>query len=281
MAIELSVSRMSQLIYLVRGMRVMLDHDLSDLFEIETKNLKRLVRRNTERFPTDLMFELTTEEQEVVSTQKERVSALDEEKTHGGVRYAPFAFTQGGVAMLSCLLSGNRPIQVSIYAMRAFSFGNQVRDESRQDALRQASEVKQDIIDLKAKYDKLANSVDQILARQSTRVERAIPTIPESTIVKKVEKIQKVVAKVYRVKVSDMMANRRNKEIVLPRQVAMFIARKNTGLSYSEIGSCFNRKDHTTVMHAYSKIQELQKSNEVIKGEVEAIEACLRLEDSA
>lgn len=280
MATELSVNQMSQLIYLVRGMRVMLDYDLAELFEIETKNLKRLVRRNTERFPTDLMFELSIEEQEYVSAKKSKLPQVNGEKTHGGIRYAPFGFTQGGVAMLSCLLSGDRPIQVSIYAMRAFSLGNHIRDENRSDAIAKVDEVKRDIRELSAKYDKLVNSVDQMLAKESVRVEKAIPLVPEPLMMKKVEKIQKMVAQVYRVRISDLSAKSRSKDVTLPRQVAMFLVRKYTGLSYSEIGSYFRRKDHTTVMHACSKVQELQKQDAVVDSDLKAIVDCLSLEGS-
>ena len=92
----------------------MLDFDLSELYEVETKYLKRAVRQNIKRFPTDFMFELTPEEWESLrcnfSTSNKR----------GGTRYMPFAFTEQGVAMLSGVLNSEKAIQMNIAIMRAF-----------------------------------------------------------------------------------------------------------------------------------------------------------------
>lgn len=85
-------------IYEIRGQRVMLDFDLAELYDVETKRLKENVRRNIERFPEDFMFELTKEEAEFSRSQ----FATSNER--GGVRYYPFAFTENGVAMLSSVL---------------------------------------------------------------------------------------------------------------------------------------------------------------------------------
>lgn len=100
-------------IYEIRGYRTMLDFDLSGLYGIETGALKRAVRRNIERFPSDFMFELTVEEFENLRCQF-GISSW------GGTRYMPFAFTQEGVAMLSSVLRSPTAIQVNIAIMRAF-----------------------------------------------------------------------------------------------------------------------------------------------------------------
>lgn len=100
-------------IYEIRGYRTMLDFDLSELYGIETGALKRAVRRNIERFPSDFMFELTVEEFENLRCQF-GISSW------GGTRYMPFAFTQEGVAMLSSVLRSPTAIQVNIAIMRAF-----------------------------------------------------------------------------------------------------------------------------------------------------------------
>ena len=89
-------------IYEIRGRRVMLDSDLADLYNVETKNLKRAVRANMERFPEDFMFELTKEEYDSL-----RCKFFTSNKK-GGNRYLPFAFTREGIAMLSGLLRSDQ-----------------------------------------------------------------------------------------------------------------------------------------------------------------------------
>ena len=109
-------------IYEVRGQKVMLDFDLAKIYEVETKNLKRSVRHNAERFPDDFMFELTENEWELLRcnfcTSKQN-SDLPVKK-RGGTRYLPFAFTEQGVAMLSGILRSQKAIQENIKIMRAF-----------------------------------------------------------------------------------------------------------------------------------------------------------------
>jgi ORF6N domain len=103
-------------IYEVRGQKVMLDFDLAELYEVETKYLKRSVRANIRRFPPDFMFEISKPEWETLrcnfSTSNER----------GGIRYLPFAFTEQGVSMLSAVLKSDKAIDVNISIMRAFVF---------------------------------------------------------------------------------------------------------------------------------------------------------------
>ena len=103
-----------QRIYELRGRRVMLDTDLAELYMVETKNLKRAVRANIERFPSDFMFELTKEEYEALRCKKFTSNK------RGGNRYLPFAFTREGIAMLSGLLRSPIAIQANINIMRAF-----------------------------------------------------------------------------------------------------------------------------------------------------------------
>jgi hypothetical protein len=111
-------------IHLIRGKKVMLDSDLSTLYEVETGQLKRAVRRNIDRFPEDFMFELTKDELEILRCQI-GISSW------GGERYQPFAFTEQGVAMLSSVLNSKRAIQVNIQIMRAFvKIRNLVADNS-------------------------------------------------------------------------------------------------------------------------------------------------------
>jgi hypothetical protein len=101
-------------IYLVRGLKVMLDFDLADLYLVETKQLKRQVRRNIDRFPDDFMFELNEKEFDNLRCQIGSSS-------WGGSRYFPMAFTEQGVAMLSSVLSSKMAIEVNIQIIRIFT----------------------------------------------------------------------------------------------------------------------------------------------------------------
>ena len=101
-------------IYEIRGRRVMLDSDLAALYCVETKNLKRAVKANIERFPPDFMFELTKEEYDSLRCK------IFTSNSRGGNRYLPFAFTREGIAMLSGLLKSDIAVQANINIMRAF-----------------------------------------------------------------------------------------------------------------------------------------------------------------
>lgn len=103
-------------IYVIRGQRVMIDRDLAELYEVETKRLKEAVRRNTNRFPKDFMFEMNKKEFENWRTQ---IATSKEDKQ--GLRYAPFCFTEQGVTMLSCILNSERAIEVNIQIIRIFT----------------------------------------------------------------------------------------------------------------------------------------------------------------
>lgn len=103
-------------IYFIRNEKVMLDRDLAKLYGVETKYLKRQVRRNSLRFPIDFMFELTEKELKIWRSQF--VTSKDDKM---GLRYAPFAFTEDGVAQLSTVLNSDVAIKVNIQIIRMFS----------------------------------------------------------------------------------------------------------------------------------------------------------------
>jgi len=107
--------QIQNLIYEIRGHKVMLDSDLAKLYGVLTKNLNKAVKRNIERFPKDFMFQLTKDEYQNLRFQ------IGTSKTeHGGRRFMPYAFTEQGVAMLSSVLQSSQAIAVNIQIMRAF-----------------------------------------------------------------------------------------------------------------------------------------------------------------
>ena len=106
------------LIYVIRGQQIMLDCDLAMLYQVETKNLNKAMKRNVKRFPEDFCFQLTKEEYDNLRFQI-GTSSL-EESNYGGRRYFPFVFTEQGIAMLSAILRSDVAINVSIRIMKTF-----------------------------------------------------------------------------------------------------------------------------------------------------------------
>jgi hypothetical protein len=107
------VERIVQSILLIHGRKVMLDTDLAELYEVETRILVQAVKRNIDRFPEDFMFQLTKQEFDDLRSQFVTSS-------WGGRRHPPYVFTEQGVAMLSSGLRSKRAVQVNIQIMRAF-----------------------------------------------------------------------------------------------------------------------------------------------------------------
>lgn len=114
MSKEIAIEVIATRILLMRGKRVMLDRDLAKLYEVDTSQLTRQVKRNIDRFPGDFMFQLTKEEFQNLMCQN-GISSW------GGTRKLPCAFTEQGVAMLSGVLHSKRAIHVNIQIMRAFT----------------------------------------------------------------------------------------------------------------------------------------------------------------
>jgi hypothetical protein len=113
---QFELEQIKEMVYVIRGQKVMLDSDLAKLYGVETKALNRQVKRNSIRFPEDFMFKLSTEEFENLRCQN-GTSSLD----YGGRRYQPFVFTENGVAMLSSVLKSDQAALVNIAIMRIFT----------------------------------------------------------------------------------------------------------------------------------------------------------------
>ena len=137
-ATVVAAAQIEQSIFLIRGQKVILDRDLAELYQVETKQLKRAVRRNIERFPEDFMFELTKDEFENL---RRHFGA----SSWGGTRYMPLAFTEEGVAMLSSVLRSKRAVQVNIEIMRAFVRLRQMLGAHK--------DLRRQLVELEKKYD--------------------------------------------------------------------------------------------------------------------------------
>lgn len=141
----MQIEKIQTRIHEIRGLKVMLDFDLAELYGVETKNLNLAVKRNINRFPPDFMFQLSDLEWKILRLQ------IETSKGRGGTRYLPYAFTEQGLAMLSGILNSEKAIDVNISIMRAFVF-------MRQYALTH-KDLTQKLQELENKYDQQFNDV--------------------------------------------------------------------------------------------------------------------------
>jgi hypothetical protein len=143
-------------IYYIRGVKVMLDFHLADLYDVETRVLNQAVQRNIERFPEDFMFQLSDNEIKNLTSQIVTSS-------WGGRRRAPYAFTEQGVAMLSGVLRSEKAINVNIAIMRAF-----VR---MRELISQNKELKKKLDKMESKYDQqfkvVFNAIRQLIEKKN------------------------------------------------------------------------------------------------------------------
>lgn len=143
-------------ILLVRSEKVLLDRDLAELYGVETKRLKRAVRRNINRFPKDFMFQLTEKEFDSLRSQFGTSS-------WGGTRYLPMAFTEQGVAMLSTVLNSERAIAVNIAIMRAFVQLRKMMTSQRELA-RKLSELEEHLQDHDQQIEAIFDAIRQLMS---------------------------------------------------------------------------------------------------------------------
>ena len=155
----ISAERIEGMILQIRGQKVMLDRDLAALYGVETKALKRAVKRNVTRFPDDFMFVLTADE---LADWRCQFGTSNSERM--GLRYPPMAFTEQGVAMLSSVLNSERAIAVNIAIMRTFVQVRRLMDGNR--------ELARKIETLEKKYDEqfavVFNAIKQLLSDDAT-----------------------------------------------------------------------------------------------------------------
>ncbi|MBC9795468.1 ORF6N domain-containing protein [Sinomicrobium weinanense] len=157
-------------IYFIRGQKVMLDRDLSGLYDIDTKQLKRQVRRNMDRFPEDFMFEMTKEEFENWRCQFGTSNSSDKM----GLRYVPFCFTEQGVAMLSSVLNSPTAIKVNIRIIRVFT-------KLRQ-ALTDTVNLKLEIEEIKKKLSSHSKNIELVFSYLDELIEKKENPVPRPRV---------------------------------------------------------------------------------------------------
>ncbi len=126
---DLTTEHIQQKIYIIRGRKVMLDRDLAALYEVPTKVLNQAVKRNTEKFPEDFMFQLNVEEYSL-SLRSQFVTLKNRRGLHQ--KYLPIAFTEQGIAMLSSVLNSKKAIQINIQIIRIFTKLREMIDAYRE-----------------------------------------------------------------------------------------------------------------------------------------------------
>lgn len=149
-------------IYEIRGQRVMLDFDLAELYQVETRALKQAVRRNIERFPEDFMFELSESEYNSLKDKlRSQIVTLEIDGRGKYPKYPPFAFSEMGVAMLSSVLRSKTAIQANIVIMRAFvAMRNYLLSSSTQSA--ELDELRRRVLALEKGIDETNAAINDL-----------------------------------------------------------------------------------------------------------------------
>ena len=159
-------------IHEIRGQKVMIDADLAQLYQVETRVLNQAVKRNIKRFPPDFMFQLNEEEARNLKSQFVTSS-------WGGIRKLPFAFTEQGLAMLSGLLNSGIAIQVNINIMRAFVFLRHTTIPIPNDTKIQLDGLKSELQSLTTYIDEVLHDQNDINEDTATQLELINQTLAE------------------------------------------------------------------------------------------------------
>ncbi|QQL50257.1 ORF6N domain-containing protein [Mucilaginibacter ginkgonis] len=157
-------------IFVIRGLKVMLDSDLADLYDVDTKVLKQAVRRNIARFLEDFMFELTRDEFEVLRSQ----FVTSKTDRRGGSRYLFFCFTEPGVAMLSSILNSEKAILINIQIIRIFI--------SMRQAMLENGDMKYQIELIKKRIDNQDKNLEIVFQYLDNLLESKSTTMPRKRI---------------------------------------------------------------------------------------------------
>ncbi len=159
-----------EVIYDVRGQRVMLDSDLAKVYGVTTKRLNEQVKRNQERFPTDFGFRLTLEEAQELQRSRSQFATL---KRGQNIKHPPYAFTEHGAIMAATVLNSPRAVQMSVFVVRAFIKMRAALSDNRELARKLAALEKE----LKERLDVHEAAIVSILQRVMDIIDP--PALPE------------------------------------------------------------------------------------------------------
>jgi hypothetical protein len=164
-----SAAAVKRRILFIRNRQVMLDAGLAELYGVETKVLTRAVRRNQERFPKDFMFQLSRNEFDDLRSQTGTSSGQ-----HGGRRYAPYVFTEHGVAMLSSVLRSRRAAAVNVEIMRTFVELRRIA-QSHTELAQRVDELEREVAAKLGKHDKELAAIFEVLRKVTLSKPRKRP----------------------------------------------------------------------------------------------------------
>lgn len=162
--IPIPEERIESKIYFLRGRKVMSDHDLAVLYGVDTRSLNQAVKRNSERFPEDFMFQLTLDEANLLTSQ-----FVMSKRGKGGSYWLPYVFTEQGIAMLSSVLRSRQAIQVNIQIIRTFT--------KLRELLADHESLRLKLEDLERRYDSQFKIVFDALRRMFTEEDEQKPEI--------------------------------------------------------------------------------------------------------
>lgn len=157
---NIQLDQIQNMIFVIRGQKVMLDSDLAKLYGVETRRLNEQVRRNIDRFPSDFMFKLTKTEFEILKSQFATSSS-----DWGGKRKQPLVFTENGVAMLSSVLNSKQAIKVNISIMRIFT------------KLRAFHLMEQELVNRMDQMEKSTDKIFRIVFERLDELETGLPSL--------------------------------------------------------------------------------------------------------
>lgn len=161
----ITIPAIERMIYVIRGQKVMLDSDLAELYEVETRAFNQAVKRNQSRFPEDFMIQLTdTEFYELQRLTKSR------REGRGGRRKLPLVFTESGVAMLSSVLTSERAAQVNISIIRTFV------------KLRSFLAMEGTLTEKVGRLEKSTNHLFKVVFERLDNLEEGLPALPKERI---------------------------------------------------------------------------------------------------
>lgn len=157
---DLSEREIEARIYFIRGQSVMLDSDLADLYQVQTKRINEQVKRNHSRFPIDFMFQLTQNEWSVLKSQ------IATSRGWGGRRNLPYAFTEHGVLMHSSVLNSESAIQVNILIMRTYTKMRQLLMDSK-DLILKVANMEHSIVEQGRSIELLFDYLERLSQKES------------------------------------------------------------------------------------------------------------------
>lgn len=293
---QLTVRDLGRYIYKVREQRVMIDNDLAEFLEISVKRLNEQVQRNTNDFPDDFMFHLRQDEFDCLKLENSSVG-----NGRGQYRkFLPLAFTEPGVIVLTNLINSQKARELRTNAARAFILARRSDTKNSNVELVKLAELflahRNDLKEILTSHLQFTARAVEHLGQIANSLQRQLPhsTVletkssenpnrqirPKSLLLNnpetlKVEAVKEIVSNYYQVQTKDLITQTRSNKVALARQVAMYLIRKTTQLSFNDIGGYFGARDHTTVMHACKKVVTLSKEDEDLLTSLKAIEALI------